>query len=85
MIRVENAAQMAGVDVAVPGVQQSMPQPITTQHECKSYRPGMFRTSYRRYEHDLKRHTERGWQLISCTEAGRDNFARVWLRATYKR
>jgi hypothetical protein len=85
MVRVENAAPTAGVDVAIPGVQQSMPQPTTTQHEYKSYRPGMFRSSYRKYEHDLKRHTELGWQLISCTEAGRDIFLRVWLTATYKR
>ena len=85
MVRVENAAPTAGVDVAIPGVQKSMSQPTTTQHEYKSYRPGMFRSSYRKYEHDLKRHTERGWQLISCTEAGRDIFLRVWLTATYKR
>jgi hypothetical protein len=85
MVRVETAAPTAGVDVAVPGVQKSMPQPTTTQHECKSYRPGMFRSSYGKYGHDLKRHSEQGWRLISCTEAGRDIFARVWLTATYER
>jgi len=45
----------------------------------------MFRSSYRKYEHDLKRHEEQGWRLVSCTEAGRDIFLRVWLMATYKR
>jgi hypothetical protein len=81
----ENAAPTAGVDVVVTGVQTSIPQPTTTQHECKSYRPGMFRSSYRKYEHDLKRHSEQGWQLVSCTEAGRDIFLCVWFTATYKR
>ena len=85
MGRGETAAPTAGVDVAVPGVQTSMPQPTTTQHECKSYWPGMFRSSSRKYEHDLKRHPEQGWRLVPCTEAGRDIFVRVWLRATYKR
>jgi hypothetical protein len=85
MVRVETAAPTAGVDVAVLNVQKSMPQPTTTQQECKSYRPGMFRSSYRKYELDLKHHTEQGWRLVSCTEAGRDIFLRVWLTATYKR
>ena len=85
MVRVETAAPTAGVDVTVLNVQKSMPQPTTTQQACKSYRPGMLRSSYRKYEHDLKRHEERGWQLVSCTEAGRDIFLRVWLTATYKR
>jgi hypothetical protein len=85
MGRGETAAPTAGVDVAVPNVQTSKPQPITTHHRCKSYRPGMFRSSYRKYEHDLKRHSEQGWQLVSCIEAGRDIFLRVWLTATYKR
>jgi hypothetical protein len=85
MVRVETAAPTAGVDVAVLNVQKSMPEPITTQQECKSYRPGMFRSSYRKYGRDLKRHTEQGWRLVSCTEAGRDIFLRVWLTATYKR
>ena len=85
MGRGETAAPTAGVDVAVPSVQTLMPQPTTTQHECKSYRPGLFRSSYRKYEHDLKRHSEQGWHLVSCTEAGRDIFARLWLTATYKR
>jgi hypothetical protein len=85
MVRIETGTSMAGVDVAVPGVQTSMPQPTTTQHACKSYRPGLFRSSYHKYEHDLKRHTEQGWRLVSCTVAGRDIFARVWLTATYER
>ena len=85
MVRGETGAPTAGVDVAVPGVQKPMPQPSTIQHTCKSYRPGMFRSSYRKYEHDLKRHSEHGWRLISCTEVGRDIFARVWLTATYER
>ena len=85
MVRVETAAPTAGVDVTVLNVQKSMPQPTTTQQECKSYRPGMFRSSYRKYEHDLKRHEEQGWRLVSCTVAGRDIFLRVWLTATYKR
>ncbi|HEX9131729.1 MAG TPA: hypothetical protein VF844_05515 [Ktedonobacteraceae bacterium] len=85
MVRVETAAPTAGVDVAVLSEQKSMPQPTTTQQECKSYRPGMFRSSYRKYELDLKRHTEQGWRLVSCTEAGRDIFLRIWLTATYKR
>ena len=85
MGRGETAAPTVGVDVAVPNVQKSKPQSTTTQHECKSYRPGIFRSSYRKYEHDLKRHEEQGWRLVSCTEAGRDIFARVWLTATYKR
>ena len=85
MIRVENAAQMAGVDVAVHSVQKSKPQSTTTQHECKSYRPGMFRSSYRKYEHDLKRHEEQGWRLVSCTVAGRDIFLRIWFTAIYER
>ena len=85
MVRVENAAQTAGVDVAVHSEQKSKSQPTTTQQECKSYRPGMFRSSYRKYEHDLKRHEEQGWRLVSCTVAGRDIFARIWLTATYKR
>ena len=85
MGRVENAAQMAGADVAIHSVQKSMPQPTTTHQECKSYRPGIFRSSYRKYEHDLKRHEEQGWRLVSCTQAGRDIFLRVWLTATYKR
>jgi len=29
----------------------------------KSYRPGMFRSSYRKYERDLKRHATQGWRL----------------------
>jgi len=62
-----------------------MSQPTTTQQECKSYRPGMFRSSYRKYEHDLKRHTEHGWRLVSCTVAGSDIFSRVWYTATYER
>jgi len=53
MVRVENAAQTAGVDVAVHSEQKSKSQPTTTQQECKSYRPGMFRSSYRKYEHDM--------------------------------
>jgi hypothetical protein len=85
MVRVETAAPTAGVDVAVHSEQKSMPQPTTAQQECKSYRPGMFRSSYRKYKHDLKRHEEQGWRLDSCTEAGRDIFLRVWLTATYKR
>ena len=76
---------MVGEETDAPGVQKLMPHPTTTHHTCKSYRPGMFRSSYRKYEHDLKRHTELGWQLISCTEAGRDIFARVWFTATYTR
>ena len=85
MVRVETAAPTAGVDVTVLNVQKSMPQPTTTQQECKSYRPGMFRSSYRKYEHDLKRRATQGWRMVSCTEAGRDIFLRVWLTATYER
>jgi hypothetical protein len=85
MVKVETDAPTAGVDVAVPDVQKPMPHPTTTQLECKSYRPGLFRSSYRKYEHDLKRHSEQGWRLVSCTVAGRDIFGRVWLTATYKR
>ena len=85
MVRIETNAPKAGVDVNVPDVQKPMPHPTTTQLECKSYRPGMLRSSYRKYEHDLKRHSEQGWRLVSCTEAGRDIFARVWLTATYTR
>ncbi len=62
-----------------------MSQPITSQQERKSYRPGLFRSSYRKYEHDLKRHTEQGWRLVSCTVAGSDIFLRVWYTATYER
>jgi hypothetical protein len=54
MVRVETAAPTAGVDVAVLNVQKSMPQPTTTQQECKSYRPGMFRSSYREQEECLE-------------------------------
>ena len=57
----------------------------TTQQERKSYRPWLFRSSYRKYEHDLKRHTEQGWRLVSCTVAGSDIFLRVWYTATYER
>jgi len=85
MVRVETAVPTAGVDVAAHSEQKLRPQSTTTQQECKSYRPGMFRSSYRKYEHDLKRHAEQGWRLVSCTEAGRDIFLRVWLTATYKR
>ena len=85
MVRVEAVAPTAGVNIDVPGVQKPMPHPTTTQQTCKSYRPGLFRSSSRKYEHDLKRHTERGWRLVSCTVAGRDIFARVWLTATYER
>ena len=85
MVGEETGAPTVGVDVSVPGVQQSMAHPITTQLQCKSYRPGLFRSSYRKYEHDLKRHEEQGWRLVACTEAGRDIFLRVWLTATYKR
>jgi hypothetical protein len=85
MVRVEKAAPTAGVDVAVHSVQKSKPQATTTQQECKSYRPGMFRSSYRKYEHDLKRHAEQGWRLVSCTVAGRDIFLRVWFTAIYER
>ncbi len=45
----------------------------------------MFRSSYRKYERDLKRHATQGWRLVSCTEAGRDIFLRIWLTATYER
>ena len=62
-----------------------MSQQTTTQQASKSYRPGLFRSSHRKYERDLKRHVEQGWRLVSCTEAGRDIFLRVWLTATYKR
>lgn len=62
-----------------------MPQPATARQEVKSYRPGIFRSSYRKYEHDAKRHATQGWRLVSCTEAGRDIFLRVWLTATYER
>ena len=62
-----------------------MSQPVISQQEVKSYRPGLFRSSYQKYEHDLKRHTERGWRLVSCTVAGRDIFGRTWLTATYER
>jgi hypothetical protein len=85
MVKEESAAPTAGVDVAVPGVQKLMPHPTTTQLECKSYRPGLLRSSYRKYEHDLNRHSEQDWRLDSCTVAGRDIFGRVWLTATYKR
>jgi hypothetical protein len=85
MVKVETTAPPSGVDIAAHSEQKSMQQPTTTQQECKSYRPGMFRSSYRKYEHDLKRHAEQGWRLVSCTVAGRDIFLRVWLTATYKR
>ena len=62
-----------------------MSQQTTTQQASKSYRPGLFRSSHRKYERDLKRHVEQGWRLVSCTVAGRDIFARIWLTATYKR
>ena len=62
-----------------------MSQPVTPQQEVRSYRPGLFRSSSRKYEHDLKRHSEQSWQLVSCTKAGRDIFLRIWLTATYKR
>jgi hypothetical protein len=62
-----------------------MSQPITTQQELKSYRPGMFRSSYRKYEIDLKRRAEHGWRLVSCTMAGRDIFLREWFTAIYER
>src|SRR5260370_34285010 len=62
-----------------------MLQPATPRQEVKSYRPGMFRSSYRKYEHDLKRRATQGWRLVSCTEAGRDIFLRVWLTDTYER
>jgi len=62
-----------------------MSQPATLRQEVKSYRPGMFRSSYRKYERDLKRHATQGWRLVSCTGAGRDIFLRIWLTATYER
>ena len=58
--------------------------PITPLQEVKSYRPSMFRSSYQKYEQDLKRHIERNWRLVSCTVAGRDLFMRLWLTATYE-
>jgi hypothetical protein len=60
-------------------------QPVKPQQEVKSYRPGLFYSSSRKYEYDLKRHTKQGWQLVSCTEMGRDIFLRSWLTATYER
>lgn len=45
------------------------------------YMLGIFLSSYRKYEHDLKRHTEHGWRLVSCTGAGRDIFLRMWFTA----
>ncbi len=62
-----------------------MSQPTTPQQEVKSSRPGLFRSSYHKYEHDLKRHSAHGWRLVSCTQAGRDIFLRIWLTATYER
>jgi hypothetical protein len=62
-----------------------MSQQTTTQQASKSYRPGLFRSSHRKYELDLKRHVEQGWRLVSCTEAGRDIFLRIWLTAIYER
>jgi hypothetical protein len=62
-----------------------MLQPAIPRQVVKSYRPGMFRSSYRKYEHDLKRRATQGWRMVSCTEAGRDIFLRVWLTATYER
>ncbi len=62
-----------------------MSHPTLLQQEVKSYRPGLFRSSYQKYEQDLKRHTKRNWRLVSCTVAGRDIFLRLWLTATYER
>jgi hypothetical protein len=65
--------------------EKAMSQPVKSQREVKSYRPGLFRSSYQKYEHDLKRHAERHWRLVSCTVAGRDILLRIWLTATYER
>jgi hypothetical protein len=62
-----------------------MSQQTTIQQASKSYRPGLFRSSHRKYELDLKRHVEQGWRLVSCTEAGRDIFLRIWFTALYER
>lgn len=62
-----------------------MAQPVISRQEVKRYRPGLFRSSYYKYEHDRKRHAEQGWRLVSCTVAGRDIFARLWFTATYER
>jgi hypothetical protein len=53
MVKVGTIAPPSGVDVGAHSEQKSMQQPTTTQQECKSYRPGMFRSSYRKYEHDM--------------------------------
>jgi hypothetical protein len=90
MVRVETAAPTTGVDVAVNSVQKSMPQPTTTQQACKSYRPGMFRSSYRKYEHDLKRHAEQDWSLVqkqggisSCAYGSRQPTSGKGMRGEY--
>ncbi len=65
--------------------EKAMSLPVISQQEVKSYRPGLFRSSSQKYEHDLERHAERDWRLVSCTVAGRGIFLRLWLTATYER
>lgn len=62
-----------------------MIQRVTPQQEMKSYRPSIFRSSYRQYEHDLERHVTQGWRLVSYTTEGRDILLRIWFTETYER
>jgi hypothetical protein len=56
-----------------------------SQRETIIYKASFGSEATRKYQKDLKRRQKQGWQLVSCTESGRDWAKRPVLTAIYER
>jgi hypothetical protein len=70
-----------------PPYQGSTYQPyVPPNRDVVIYKPHWLKGSARRqYEHELRRRQMQGWQLVSCTQTGRDVFGRSILTAIYEK
>jgi hypothetical protein len=59
--------------------------PNKLQRDSLFYWANMWGNATKNYQRDRKKRAKNGWTLVSCTEAGRDIFSRVVLRAIYEK